>query len=189
MALTIDAGFTLRLKSCLVELYSRLFVAHWLWSIRDFTDAYGWTYGLWTPPGSFPQVQCVIPVIQASNWSKPSSIVPLAGSHGGSVRPLAPGHCFWSYSTGFKKRWKLSITRWMDAHQRECINQYAGEAVFFFPNSKSSSCILLGFQILCSAAGASEEAGQISLVRQSYHKQLWATTTLCHLVWDPRERC
>lgn len=102
--------------------------------------------------------RCVIPVIQACNWSRPGSIVLLAGIHGGSDWPLAPGHCFWSYSTGFKKRWKLSVTRRMDAHQRECINQYAGEAVFFSPNTKSSSCTLLVFQILCSPAVASQNA-------------------------------
>ncbi len=107
-----------------------------------------------------PWGQCVIPVIQACNWSRPGSVVLLAGIHGGSDWPLAPGHCFWSYSTGFKKRWKLSITRWMDAHQRECINQYAVEAVFFSPNNKSSRCILLVFWVPCSPAVASEKANR-----------------------------
>lgn len=135
-----------------------------------------------------PWGRCVLPVIQACNWSRPGSIVLLAGIHGGSDWPLAPGHCFWSYSTGFKKRWKLSVTRWMDAHQRECINQYAGEAVFFSPNTKSSSCILLVFRILCSPAVERRQVREVGVVRQPYHKQLWSTTP-CHPVCDPRERC
>lgn len=87
------------------------------------------------------------------------------------------------------KRWKLSITRWVDAHQRECINQYTGE-VFFFPNNKSSCCTLPLFFCIQSNCCIREASWvcEDSVVRQPYHKQSWSTT-LCHPGCDPGERC
>lgn len=123
-----------------------------LQSARDFTEVCGWVYSLWTPPFSSPPwLVCILPVIQASNWSRPGSIILLAGSHTASDWPLNPGHCFWSYLTGFKKRWKLSITRWW-IRGKAGINTQERPTFFSFPCNQASSCAWLVFQIQFSSA-------------------------------------
>lgn len=70
-----------------------------------------------------------------------------------------------------------SLTGWMDVHQRECINQYTGEAVFFFffsLNDKSSRRILVVLWTLCVPAVAPETSAQtwLSSVRAAWSDNL-----------------
>lgn len=66
--------------------FKMFFKYHWWAEVRTAPllqrDWGVWVYSLWMPlrSSSFGLV-CILPVIQASNWSRPASIILLAGSH------------------------------------------------------------------------------------------------------------